>query len=1258
MGEIRWTEDQQKVISLRDRNLLVSAAAGSGKTAVLVERIIRKITDERNPVDVDRLLVVTFTRAAAAEMKGRIVEALEKLIYEHPENGRLQRQMTLVHTAQITTIDGFCAYLLKNYYHLIGLDPGYRIGEEGELKLLRQDVMNAFLEEQYRKGEPEFRAFAETAAYGKNDEAIGELIMKVHDQAMSNPDPGKWLEHCGDVCRDEESFRKSPLYQMLWEQTDRQLSSAAELLSEAAELCADPADGLEVLLPAIESDKVLCEALLAASEKRDFDGMVRELRDLKFKTLGRTKSGCDEQKKEEVKQIREEVKEILKTLADELFDLTFEQQMKLSDLAGQQTSVLTRLAKGFMEAFRGEKRKKNVLDFNDIEHLALRILRTPEGGMSDAARELSEKYEEIMIDEYQDSNLLQETIMKCVSGWAVQRNNLFMVGDVKQSIYRFRLARPELFMEKYERYPESGEHEQKIDLHMNFRSRSEVLGSVNYLFRSLMGKDMGGITYDDAAALYYGADYPEASPGDDLRTEILIAEYREDTKQEEPAAEAPDHGKDADGDTAGSERKSAQETEAMMIARRIRELMDTQKIYDRKRGEYRDIRYGDIVILLRTYTGWAETFAEVLQGQGIPVYTVSRTGYFSAAEIQTLLCYLQICSNPRQDIPLAGVLRSSFAELSAAELADVRAEFPEGLLYDSIRAFVEKYQSEEGEKGALGRRILEFLVRLDAFRERSMNIPVHQLIAEILRETGFGNAAASMPGGAQRSANLSMLIARAREYEKTSYKGLFNFIRYIEQLKKYEVDFGEANLSGAGDGAVSIMTIHKSKGLEFPVVFAAGMGKSFNFMDLNTGVLIHPDLGIGMDAVLPDLRCRMKTLPRTLIRNALLSEELGEDLRILYVALTRAKEKLIITGIMKDPEAELKKAAAAGRRTCRLLPYRVRCHARNGWDFILPALSGHASMQELFSSVGYSVSASAVLFDPDADFVVRMIRTAEMTGGAALREAESLADAKLLMEWDEEREYDPETRKELEKQFSCRYPFGELNMIPEKVSVSELKKRSYADEAEREENILTEPDVIPLIPDFIEKKETGAGSTGAERGTAYHTVMEHLDYAKTGKEELEGQIALLREKGLLTEPQAAAIRTEDIRIFLETDLGERMRLAALRGQLYREQPFMILRNASELDPSWTADTKVLVQGIIDAYFVEDDEIVLADYKTDFVRKGQEQKLIDLYHVQLEDYACALNRLTKKNVKEIYIYSFTLGKCIPLPAGEEAGAGPE
>ena len=1256
MGEIRWTEDQQKVISLRDRNLLVSASAGSGKTAVLVERIIQKITDEKNPVDVDRLLVVTFTRAAAAEMKGRIVEALEQLIYDNPENARLQRQMTLVHTAQITTIDGFCAYLLKNYYHLIGLDAGYRIGEEGELKLLRQDVMNAFLEERYREGNSDFLTFAELAAPGKNDEAISSLIMKVYDQAMSNPDPEKWLEHCANACRDEEEFRRSPLYEILWEQTERQLLSASDLLSEAEDLCADPEDGLEVLLPALESDKGLCASLLSCSGNRDFDRMAGELRNLKFKAFSRTKEGCDARKKEEVKLLREEEKEILKSLANDLFDLSFAQQMKLSDLAGEQICVISELARGFMEAFRREKRKKNVLDFNDIEHLALQILRGSGEEMSDAARELSEKYEEIMIDEYQDSNLLQETIMNCVSGWAVKRRNLFMVGDVKQSIYRFRLARPELFMEKYERYPENGEQEQKIDLHMNFRSRSEVLGSVNYLFRSLMGKDMGGITYDDAAALYCGADYPEAPQESDLRTEILIAEHKEDEGREAASGDRPEESEEKTA--GGNERKSAQETEALMIAQRIRELMNTQKIYDRKSKEYREIRYGDIVILLRTYTGWAETFAEVLKEQGIPVYTVSRTGYFSAAEVQTLLCYLQICSNPRQDIPLAGVLRSPFAELSPSELADVRAEFPEGLLYDSIRAFSEKYGGEDGEKDAVGKKIRTFLTQLDAFRERSMTIPVHQLIAAILKETGFGNAAASMPGGAQRRANLSMLIARAREYEKTSYKGLFNFIRYIEQLKKYEVDFGEANLSGAGDGAVSIMTIHKSKGLEFPVVFAAGMGKSFNFNDVNAGVLIHPDLGIGMDAVLPDLRCRMKTLQKTLIRNVMYAEELGEDLRILYVAFTRAKEKLIITGTMKDVGAELEKAAASGRRGEMLLPYRVRRRARNGWDFILPALSGHHAMQELFSEAGCSVFPSPALQDPSADFVVRIIGPAQMARKAAEQELDSLADEEILKHWDEEREYDPEIRKALDKQFSCRYPFEELDLIPEKVSVSELKKRSYADESELEENILAEPDVIPLIPEFIEKKETGGGSRGAERGTAYHAVMEHLDYAKTGEEELTGQIAALEERGLLTKPQADSIRTEDIRIFLETDLGRRMQDAALHGKLYREQPFMILRNASELDPSWMADTGVLVQGIIDAYFLEEDEIVLVDYKTDFVHRGQEQKLIDLYHVQLEDYACALNRLTKKNVKEIYIYSFTLGKCIPLPAGESGGGARE
>ncbi len=1249
MAEVKWTDDQQKVISLRDRNLLVSAAAGSGKTAVLVERIIRKITDPVNPTDIDRLLVMTFTRAAAAEMKERIIEALEKTVYEHPEDTRLQKQISLIHTAQITTIDGFCSYLLKNYFHLISLDAGYRIGDEGEMKLLRGEVMKTFLEKEYKKGTAEFRNFMNAAATGKSDEAAGELILKVYDQAMSNPDPGEWLAHCADLYRKAEEGKETPFFRLLWDDVRSKIRDAMELTQEAEEICSDPGNGLLPMLPALEEDQALLVSLLGKAKEQDFDGMADDLRSLKFKAFGRIRTGtADEQKKEEAKELRTTVKKILKKIGEDYFALSAEQLSELSGTAAEQIRVLADLTRGFGKAFREEKRKRNVLDFNDVEHLALEILEDRQHGMTDAARELSGKYDEVMIDEYQDSNLLQERIMNCVSGWAEERKNIFMVGDVKQSIYRFRLARPELFMEKYRRYSDQDGEEQKIDLHRNFRSRKEVLSGVNYLFRAIMGEDLGGVGYDDAAALYYGADYPDPPEGSDVRTEILIA-GKEKTDHVDENQET--EGVSSSGEGAleeDEEERDERETEAMMIAQRIRELMKTQKIYDRKAKEYRDIRYGDIAILLRTFAGWGETFSEVLSDQGIPVYTVSRTGYFSASEVKALLNYLQICSNPRQDIPLAGVLRSPFAELSAAEMADIRAEFPDGLLLDSVRAFSEKYGEADAdtEKGRLGKRIRNFLHMLDAFRDRSRSLPVHQLIAEILEKTGYGNAAAALPGGEQRKANLTMLITRAREYEKTSYKGLFNFIRYIEQLKSYEVDFGEANLSGAGEGAVSIMTIHKSKGLEFPVVFAAGMGKRFNLMDVNAAVVSHPELGIGMDAVFPGIRFKTPTIQKQLIRNVLHAEEMGEILRILYVAFTRAKEKLIITGTMADPEKELLKAARQAHRQEMLLPCRIRKSALKGWDLILPALSGHRSMQQFLTERNLSSGASPALDAAETEFVITLTSIRQMAEKAAEQEFEkNIMDGEILRTWDETEIFDEGIREELEKQFQYRYPHEQLSMIPEKVSVSELKKRSCADEAELEENIFQEPDVIPLIPEFIEKKKTEV--RGAERGTAYHTVMEHLDYARTGEEELNDQIRELKEKRYLTKEQADCIRVGDLVAFLGSDLGKRMRRAALDGRLYREQPFMIQRKAPELDPSWKEETGVLIQGIIDAYFQEEDEIVLVDYKTDFVHRGEEQKLAALYHVQLEDYACALCRLTEKNVKEKYIYSFTLGKEIRL-----------
>ena len=1233
---VTWTEEQQKVISLRDRNILVSAAAGSGKTAVLVQRILSKIMDETHPVDIDRMLIMTFTRAAAGEMKERITAALEQAIYEDPDNDHLQKQMTLIHTAQITTIDGFCSYVIRNYFHMIDLDPGYRTAEEGELKLLREDVLKELLEDAYREKDAKFVELVECYAPGKTDDNIKEMILKLYEAAASHPFPKEWLDRCLEVYQADsaEKLREQDWMKLLWEAVEEELDQAETLAREGAAVCREPG-GPALYEEALEDDLLLISAARKTAEEKDYDKMAELLGNLSFTRLsGKKQPEAEEKKKELAKSLREEEKNILKELSARYFCWRESSLLELLSCCKKPMESLVELTLSFQERFSEKKRGKNLLDFTDMEHFALDILVRKEGeklSPTQAARELSQKYDEVLIDEYQDSNYVQEMIATMVSGWADGRKNIFMVGDVKQSIYRFRLARPELFMEKYRTYSLEDSREQRIDLHRNFRSRPQVLESVNYIFRRIMGEDLGGIAYDSSSALYPGASFPEGGSGGFRKTEILLVEKDGEELEEEKGGQTD------------------QELEALAVASEISRIVGKEEILDRESGQYRKVEYGDIVILLRTASGWAETFSQVLASRGIPAYTASRTGYFSAVEVVTVLNYLRVCDNPLQDIPLAGVLRSPIGGCTSQELAMIRGKYPEGLLYESVCAYVEDGQMvlfpEENEEEKLKAKLRDFLERLQKVRDMAPYTPVHQLILYILEETGYEEYARALPGGSQRGANLHMLVEKAMDYEKTSYRGLFNFVRYIESLQKYEVDFGEVNLSGAGSGSVQIMTVHKSKGLEFPVVFAAGMGKQFNFQDINARLLLHPDLGFGADAVFAKKRLIVPTLQKQMIRRALKRESLGEELRVLYVALTRAKEKLYITGTLGKIEKQMLSLARFRGREEVLLPLGARGAARNFWSYILPALSEHSAMTSLYLENGIAVAEKGCV-DEGAEFVVRKITASDLIQEGIVSLSDAQIREELLKNWDCEEVYDKEIRDVLEERFSFVYPYDYLREMPVKVSVSELKKRSRQGEMEKEEALFYEPDIVPLIPPFIAGKEEAY--TGAARGTAYHRLMECLDYTHADSVgEIREQIQKLVEEGKMTKEESASIYLKDILGFTRCGLGKRMGKAAGEKMLFREQPFVISVKMREIRPEWTGEETVLVQGIIDAYFLEGEEIDLVDYKTDRVEPGEEEKLINIYHSQLEDYARALERMLKKKVKECYIYSFALKKPILL-----------
>ncbi|GFI10918.1 ATP-dependent helicase/nuclease subunit A [Lachnospiraceae bacterium] len=1200
---VKWTKEQQKVIDVRNKDVLVSAAAGSGKTAVLVERILSLVCGDKDgdtPVDVDRLLVVTFTNAAAAEMRERIGLALLKRLEEEPENVHLQKQQTLIHNAQITTIHSFCQYVIRSYFHQLDLDPSFRIGDEGELKLLKGEVLEELLEDRYKEKSPEFVSFVETYAVGKSDRPLEDLILQLYEFSISYPYPRRWLEGCmetyGAEC--EEELNQSRWMRFLLDFAGKLLAGWQEELKGALALCGE-ADGPYMYQQALLEDLEQAEALGSC---RTYEEYQEGLEHLAFARLSAKRdSQVDEGKKARVKALRDRMKKSLKDLKETYFASSLTDVFELLQRAAVPTGVLISLTAEFADRYQEKKRNKNLADFSDLEHLALEILaadvKEEEGAfavaVTDAARELSERYVQIMIDEYQDSNLIQEIILNSVSRRERGCPNVFMVGDVKQSIYRFRLARPELFMEKYHTYPQTEEGDAlRIDLHKNFRSREEVLQGVNELFYRLMTPGVGGIRYDEGAALYLGASMPEPEEGLN-QPELLLLDK-----------DAPElSGEEAD--------VTAREMEAYAAAERIKELLACQQVWDGKREAFRPASYGDIVILLRSLTGWGDVYARVLTEAGIPAHTESRTGYFTTVEIQTLLNLLRVVDNPRQDIPLAAVLKSMIGGFSDGDLALVKSRYPDRPFYEACMSF---YQEAGEQEAVLAARMEAFYQRLNRYRSKADYLPIHEFLWFILEDTGYGDYLAAQPGGVQREANVRMLVERAISFEKTSYRGLFHFVRYMEQLQSYQEDFGEAGITGENEDAVRIMTIHKSKGLEFPIVIVGGLGKSFNRQDTRSRVVIHPDLGLGVDYVDAERRVKIPLLPKKALQRALDLEMLGEELRVLYVAFTRAKEKLILLGSTKKPGEKLEGCqGAAGREP---LSFSVTASAGTYLDWILPASAG--------SSFALSQVQPKLLLEEAVGQQISMEELWER-----LRCPEELPGE------------DAAFAEEIDRRFGEVYPYEEEISLRVKVSVSELKKAGQTEEEDADTFLYPQEEIVPYIPRFMQEEEP---VSGAARGTAYHRVLECLDLSGLyHSDKVREAMERLVEEGRLTRAQADVVRPYDIYAFGKTKLAERMTAARRKGKLYTEQPFVIKLPACDLDLGYQSREPVLIQGIIDAYFYEEDGIVVVDYKTDYVKEGEE--LLEKYGRQLDYYETALEKLTGKKVKEKVIYSFCLGKCV-------------
>lgn len=1189
---MKWTTQQQSVIDNRNQNLLVSAAAGSGKTAVLVERIIKRITDASAPVDIDRLLIVTFTNAAAAEMRQRISEALDQLREENPKDERLERQQTLIHNAMITTIDSFCLYVIRNYFDKISLDPNFRVADEAEIRLLEADVLQEVFEEYYEKEDNEtFLQWVDAYSDTRSDAKAKEMILRIYRQSESSPWPKEWIENLVENYRvsGEKELEQTEGIREIVESTRVFLKDMKERIQNLLEIAISE----EELVPYTVTLKEDLTLLESAEEKKKYDDLYNFFENLTFSSLKPIRDyDGDITKKNTIQEARNEIKKQIAKHKQSFFHDKMEDHLKQLKRMCPVVELMVQVALTFSDRVAQKKMEKRIVDFSDMEHWALQILvdkKTKE--CTETALTFRAHFDEVMIDEYQDSNQVQEAIMQAISGQEEGERKLFLVGDVKQSIYRFRLARPELFMEKYKNFGTSQEEaNRRINLHKNFRSRKEVLDFTNDVFKKIMQPDLGNVAYDKEAALYLGADYP---PSGEMKPEILIFERKDREEAEEPLVQ----------------REDSKRMEARMIAQKMLSMKRYLKVTE-KDGTMRPVQWSDMVILLRNLKEWDLVFQEVLEEYGIPVVVESSTGYFSAIEVQTVLAYLKILDNPLQDIPMAAVLRSPIVGLTEEDLAQIRVERKEGSFAKAVLEAM-----EEATEGPLAM----FAKQYQKLRAAVCDTPIHEMIQRILKESGYGDYAAAMPAGDRRTANLEMLVEKAIAYENTSYKGLFHFLRYVEQLKKYDVDYGEAGCATEGQNAVSIMTIHRSKGLEFPVVFVSGIGKKFNKTDSNNKMVLHPDLGIGMVERLQNPKREQPCILKRILVERIEKESLGEELRILYVALTRAKEKLILTASVTDYETLIQKCPGM-RKENLPLSYLQRILANSYLEWVLAALQSYPGKYHV-----ECLHAQDLLWNQ-----------------AGVHAKEELSYRELL---EMIAQVDENKVKQLKEELDLPYRYEKDINRKNKYSVSELKHDSML---ERYDALQGEAQrTYGEIPEWSSSSDS-LPSRGALRGTALHRVMECLDFAAILKLDptkeqdvtafVQEQLDGMKEKEQITEELYELVLPSMIIPFVSNEIAYRMAKADAEGKLYREKAFVMEKDG------------VLIQGIIDVFWFEGDQIVLLDYKSDRVETKEE--LILRYQTQLELYGEAINRVfsggeKEQKVRECLIYSFRLKEVIQL-----------
>ena len=1181
---MNYTKEQEQAIFLRGKNIMVSAGAGAGKTRVLVSRMAELIMDKEHPIEADRFLVMTFTNAAAAEMKERIGTELEERLEKDPDNLYLRKQIRKIRQADISTIHSFCNHLIRTHYNELAIDPSFRIGEEGELFLLRQQAVEQVLEEAYASGRESFLQFVEAYAPGKNDTVLEEMIEDLYHFSRSFPNADGWFEKTGKeaaILSGKDGWDTSTAVTLLLSKAQKESLQIQEELYQLLESVTE--DAPEKYTGLLQEIK---EYINSLTQAKDYNSYYKVLSQKSISSFPRaTKKEKEWGLYEEVKEFHQKVREQINSQKENVFTAPAEELQREAAVIYPLLEEYMALTKRFAEIYFLCKKEKNVYDFDDLEHFALELLvesydKQGEAQPSETAKELSKKYKMIFVDEYQDTNLVQETILEMLLN--KKHNSLFTVGDVKQSIYRFRQARPDLFLRRKDQYISQADAGVSIELRDNFRSAPGVLTFTNYIFSQLMEKEFGGVDYNEKTALRPGDGGPMMQ--DEETSEILFFQK----------------------DSASALKEVPEDilAESAVICKRIKELIEE------------GYHYGDMVILLRSGAGRMEPMAEFLEQEGIPVSCDNKTGYFQTREITVMLNYLSIVDNIYQDIPMASVMLSSIGKFTEEELVKLRVLIEEPVrgkytLYDFMRLYM-----QEGTEEELKKKIRDFLMGLLYFRQQKKEQPLSTLLWDIYERTGFYYDVQLMPDGEKRKENLLMLLKKAEDYEKTVFKGLFYFNRYMKQLKSYEIEMGEAGTSMEEEDVVKIMTIHKSKGLEFPVVFVSGLSKKFNRMDLNKAVLCHPELGIGMECVNTTLRFHHPSLMKKAIQEKVWKDTLEEEMRILYVAMTRAKRKLILTGVIKSEELE-----AGMRASIQAQKWR----AGSMMDWILPV------MAEQFRNTD-KIWLKARLFswsDIEELFNAREREEATFSYRHFIEKYVEGQDSSLI-----------------KKAFSHVYPNMEATKWKRKYSVSELKSLSQIT-LPNEESVVYEPDEEErIIPQFLKEEREEVG--GAAKGTIVHKIMEMLPFAKIQtKKQLFDWITDLEQNYPESKQISAKWLYRGIEAFLFSEQGEKIRKMDEAGKVKKELPFTVGLPVSLINQDTEAEDTVVVQGVIDACADMGNHLCLIDYKTDQIKEGEEQQLLDRYGNQMLYYKAALEQILEKRVSEIYLYSFSLKKFISV-----------